>query len=103
MGTKKNIKNLKKIVDISLNLIYNNSRVTERTDTGGRAPAKTGVWLSLARVPDLGSGGRRFESCHPDFINLTVAAMQVWFNGRTPAFQAGYVGSIPITCFSMCQ
>ena len=24
--------------------------------------------------------------------------MQVWFNGRTPAFQAGYVGSIPITC-----
>lgn len=25
-----------------------------------------GVWLSLARVPDLGSGGRRFKSCHPD-------------------------------------
>ena len=25
-----------------------------------------GVWLSLARAPDLGSGGRRFESCHPD-------------------------------------
>ena len=28
---------------------------------------RTGVWLSLARVPDLGSGGRRFKSCHPDF------------------------------------
>ena len=25
-----------------------------------------GVWHSLASVPDLGSGGRRFESCHPD-------------------------------------
>ena len=27
-----------------------------------------GVWLSLARVLDLGSRGRRFESCHPDVI-----------------------------------
>ena len=25
--------------------------------------------------------------------------MRVQFNGRTPAFQAGYVGSIPITRF----
>ena len=25
-----------------------------------------GVWLSLARALDLGSRGRRFESCHPD-------------------------------------
>ena len=29
-----------------------------------------GVWLSLARAPGLGPGGRRFESCHPD--NLRV-------------------------------
>ena len=29
-----------------------------------------GVWLSLARAPDLGSGGRRFESCHPDLKAL---------------------------------
>ena len=29
-----------------------------------------GVWLSLARAPDLGSGGRRFESCHPDFAGV---------------------------------
>ena len=27
---------------------------------------KYGVWLSLARAPGLGPGGRRFESCHPD-------------------------------------
>ena len=26
--------------------------------------------------------------------------MRVWFNGRTSAFQAEYVGSIPITRFS---
>ena len=26
------------------------------------------MWLSLARAPDLGSGGRRFESCHPDLV-----------------------------------
>ncbi len=26
-----------------------------------------------------------------------IAIVRVWFNGRTPAFQAGYVGSIPIT------
>ena len=32
------------------------------------AKGKTsGVWLSLARAPGLGPGGRRFESCHPDF------------------------------------
>ena len=24
------------------------------------------MWLSLARAPGLGPGGRRFESCHPD-------------------------------------
>ena len=28
-----------------------------------------------------------------------LGTLQVWFNGRTPAFQAGDVGSIPITCF----
>ena len=29
---------------------------------------KNGVWLSLARALDLGSRGRRFESCHPDHL-----------------------------------
>ena len=31
---------------------------------------KNGVWLSLARALDLGSRGRRFESCHPDFAGV---------------------------------
>ena len=32
----------------------------------------SGVWLSLARALDLGSRGRRFESCHPDLqLNIT--------------------------------
>ena len=30
---------------------------------------------------------------------VTPILMRVQFNGRTPAFQAGYVGSIPITRF----
>ncbi len=29
-----------------------------------------GVWLSLARAPGLGPGGRRFESCHPEFAGV---------------------------------
>ena len=29
-----------------------------------------GVWLSLARAPGLGPGGRRFESCHPDIFYI---------------------------------
>ena len=29
-----------------------------------------GVWLSLARAPGLGPGGRRFESCHPDYMRV---------------------------------
>ena len=32
-----------------------------------KAKSNNGVWLSLARAPGLGPGGRRFESCHPDF------------------------------------
>ena len=32
--------------------------------------ANNGVWLSLARAPGLGPGGRRFESCHPDFAGV---------------------------------
>ena len=32
-----------------------------------KRPESSGVWLSLARAPGLGPGGRRFESCHPDF------------------------------------
>ncbi len=38
------------------------SSVVEEMTTG----KNIGVWLSLARALDLGSRGRRFESCHPD-------------------------------------
>ena len=31
-----------------------------------------GVGISLARAPGLGPGGRRFESCHPDYLFLRV-------------------------------
>ena len=55
---------------------------------------KNGVWLSLARALDLGSRGRRFESCHPDFTTLNnyagCSSMAEHF-----AFQVRYVGSIP--------
>ena len=36
---------------------------------------KNGVWLSLARALDLGSRGRRFESCHPD-LNTHAGVVQ---------------------------
>ena len=29
----------------------------------------------MARAPGLGPGGRRFESCHPDFIIIKYAGM----------------------------
>ena len=35
------------------------------------------VWRSLASAPDLGSGGRRFESCHPEFYNMVGMAQLV--------------------------
>ena len=37
-----------------------------------------GVWLSLARAPGLGPGGRRFESCHPD---SRERYMREWLSG----------------------
>ena len=71
--------------------------IVRERDTKEKRTTNIGVWLSLARAPGLGPGGRRFESCHPDLeININ---MRVWFNGRTSAFQAEYVGSIPITRF----
>ena len=35
-----------------------------------RTQHNIGVWLSLARAPGLGPGGRRFESCHPDYMRV---------------------------------
>ena len=37
-----------------------------------------GVWLSLARALDLGSRGRRFESCHPDLQLNNYAGVVQW-------------------------
>ena len=48
-----------------------------------------GVWLSLARVPGLGPGGRRFESCHPDFyrwVSLVIFFESVAQQDRASAF-----------------
>ena len=46
-------------IDISESVGYNSiCQCADRIDAG--------VWLSLARVLDLGSRGRRFKSCHPD-------------------------------------
>src|SRR5215467_4602239 len=33
-----------------------------------------GAWLSLARAPGSGPGGRRFKSSRPDFLNPVIAA-----------------------------
>ena len=60
--SKKKVKKEKKSVDIYSVLLYTNSCVE-----GVQVNAQhNGVWLSLARAPGLGPGGRRFESCHPD-------------------------------------
>ena len=49
---------LSKSLDITDEYLYNGFCVVNKSIIG--------VWLSLARVPGLGPGGRRFESCHPD-------------------------------------
>ena len=43
-------------------MLYTNKCLEEHE----RQQQNIGVWLSLARAPGLGPGGRRFESCHPD-------------------------------------
>ncbi len=58
---KKYVEKIKKVVDKYQEFIYNNFCRQEKTNE-----IKNGVWLSLARAPGLGPGGRRFESCHPD-------------------------------------
>ena len=51
-----------------------------------------GVWLSLARALDLGSRGRRFESCHPDLsgcssmVELQPSKLITWVRFPSPAF-----------------
>ena len=56
-------------------------RLTRREEAGcesGRRPDRLkpsaiGAWLSLARAPGSGPGGRRFESSRPDQSNQPVA------------------------------
>ena len=60
---KKFEKNLKKV--LTDGIPYNIIILALRNRANARN--KNGVWLSLARALDLGSRGRRFESCHPDF------------------------------------
>ena len=59
---EKNEKNSKKVLTDSTP--YNIIILALRNRANARN--KNGVWLSLARALDLGSRGRRFESCHPD-------------------------------------
>ena len=60
-------KKIKFIVDIKGVFMYNMSCVRDMTNIKKRQTLCSGVWLSLARALDLGSRGRRFESCHPDY------------------------------------
>ncbi len=59
---------MKKVVDNRVSLYYNFTCVTDEAEIN--SINSLGVWLSLARVPGLGPGGRRFESCHPDFMRV---------------------------------
>ena len=65
------IKNLKKLLTY-WNSFYIIILASRKGQLSGRKSAQAiksfGVWLSLARAPGLGPGGRRFESCHPDII-----------------------------------
>ncbi len=61
--SEKKLEKIKKSVDKRAGILYNATCATEMTD-------ESGVWLSLARAPGLGPGGRRFESCHPDFAGV---------------------------------
>ena len=72
---KKIQKKFQKSVDIWRIIAYNLScccgtRVKNLRNNNKIKPF--GVWLSLARALDLGSRGRRFESCHPDADLNTV-------------------------------
>ena len=69
---KKVLKKFKKVVDIWEIVLYTSKCAKAVGLKKQHKPERNiGVWLSLARVPGLGPGGRRFESCHPD-LQLTV-------------------------------
>ena len=74
--------------------MYNTICVTEITTR----KQKNGVWLSLARAPGLGPGGRRFESCHPDtscgcssMVEHQPSKLDTWVRFPSPAFLKQFV------------
>ena len=71
------MKNSKKLLTLlpGYTIIYLASRMRHKQH--GRNNIAFGVWLSLARAPGLGPGGRRFESCHPDSYKYARVAQLV--------------------------
>lgn len=67
---EKIFENSKKLLTLlpGYTIIYLASRMRHKQH--GRNNIAFGVWLSLARAPGLGPGGRRFESCHPDYMRV---------------------------------
>ena len=61
-------------------------------ETAGSNPAAQTIFSSgcslVAKAPDLGSGDRRFESCHPHHLPRSL-------NGRALGLHPRYVGSTP--------
>ena len=53
----------------------------------------TNLFAQIAQLVEQRTENPRVTGSIP-----VLGTLQVWFNGRTPAFQAGDVGSIPITC-----
>ena len=72
----------KKTLDIIICIRYNAVCVLGRQEKVNII----GVWLSLARVPGLGPGGRRFESCHPDLFSKNKIYESVAQLDRASAF-----------------
>lgn len=72
----------KKTLDIIICIRYNAVCVLGRQEKVNII----GVWLSLARVPGLGPGGRRFESCHPDLFSKNEIFESVAQLDRASAF-----------------
>ena len=55
------------------------------------------MWLSLARAPGLGPGGRRFESCHPDEYKICASGSGVEHH----LAKVGAAGSNPVSRFDI--
>ena len=68
-------------------------RVHEKYNRREKKRTDDGVWLSLARAPGLGPGGRRFESCHPDSKKYARVAQLV----EHDLAKVGAAGSSPVS------